>query len=289
VSDIELSIGSSSAPIHLHSLVLRLSSGLFDSWIQLKNSTQRSGGAITHSMTWEYDEFCSDPIYCGVLVKCLRLCYGEGQTFTADEGIPCLVVGHQLQLTTNINTNGEIERLIEDAASRDIYTCVKMLEDCVVTYKDFPQVFGGIQQTLLDILRGECWIEKSIVNSVRNMANMPAFFPRNFYIVSNCLSKLPQSFLDDVRFDDPHIEFELLYRYVSHNSNLDSNQKYGIIKKCDLTQLSSDELLKLDGLQIVDHDEMIDLYHNAFRLAEEKISLLWIKYGDEISALLRIL
>jgi len=156
----------------------------------------------------------------------------------------------------------EVESMIKDymkkVAGKDVEKGVKIVEDLVLVYKMDEELFKEVAK---------------IVMSKENVE-------KHFELVIECLMKLPWNYLDRsiVGYGEAHSEkseFTIRVKYIKYNGNVDDEVKREIIKACDVNNLDSDELKKLEDLHILkEEEEMMELYRKTLKSKEEENKLL---------------
>jgi len=139
---------------------------------------------------------------------------------------------------------------------------VNMLEDCILVYR-----MGDDEQ-----LKYFCEEMAKIIMRRDNIDN-------HFEIVIDCLMKLPHTYLDKsiVGYGAAHSEkseFCVRAKYIKCNEGLDEELKLKIIKACDLKNLNSEEMKELENLDILDDEEMWNLYRFSLKREEQENRIL---------------
>ena len=248
----------------LHRSVLAPASSMLAALFETKQRIYGEDDAEGRSITWIHDieeeggagdegkakaKFDIEEkrrIYRDVVVKLLRLCYGEDQTFKPEECGAALAVLTQLALN---KCETEIKEYMKLVAKSDVATGVKMLEDCVLVYK--VDRCGGKMKSFCE----------ELAKIVMRKENVENHFEM---IVTNCLMKLPHYFLDRniVGYGGAHgkmSEFNIRVNYVKCNGSVDDGLKAEVLKACNAGELSSEELKEIEELEILKEEEMTEL------------------------------
>ena len=128
-----------------------------------------------------------------------------------------------------------------------------MLEDLVILYEKDDELCKEIARTVMR------------EDNVKN----------HFEMVIGCLTKLPCCYLDRsiVGYGEAHSEeseFSIRVKYIQCNGNIDDEVKGEIMKACDVSELNSEELKELEELDILDDEEMVEMYGKALKNKEEE-------------------
>jgi len=125
-------------PLLLHDMMLGTSSTTFAAVIngeKQPNCTGERKGMRLH-MEWIDKRAKTDEKYRNVLIKWLRFCYGEDQTFNADECPAALTVLLQMKLNCQDEAKGKIEAFMMETAKKNVESGAKMLYDCAIKYEN---------------------------------------------------------------------------------------------------------------------------------------------------------
>ena len=147
--DISFIIPGQGKPLRLHRMCLGMASEAIDGVFKRENRSCIEFDSGAQTLTWtERERAESDATYRTVLVKLLRFCYGEDQTFSADECPVALTISSQLGLRKRT-------RSMEN--SEPVRTS---MEKCIVeTVRRSPEKGLGLLNGFIRELRrrdGEC-------------------------------------------------------------------------------------------------------------------------------------
>ena len=124
-ADLTLTIPGIGKPLYLHRMYLGMGSSTFERIFKGESNQFATYDPATQSMNWIDERAASDPVYRSVLVKWLRFCYGESQSFCAVECPVALTVLSELQLKDDIRTN--METLMIETARNNGWAGAEML------------------------------------------------------------------------------------------------------------------------------------------------------------------
>ena len=185
--DLKMQIPGSDKPIHLHSMILGQSSTTIAMALRSNNSLFCRYDANAHRMDWTYDKAAEDIVYLKVLVKWLRFCYGEDQTFEIEECPAALItLLHLNLLKCSEDVKEKIENFMLETAKNDVVVGVKMMEACINKYDFVGDENKNIGESLLKIVMTK-------IN-----------FESHFETLADTLMNLPSSYLDMVEYGEPH-------------------------------------------------------------------------------------
>ena len=253
--DLEMQIPGLDKPIHLHSMVLGQSSKTLAMALRSNSTPCCRYDASARRMVWTYEITADDAVYRNVLVKWLRFCYGEDQTFEAEECPAALVALLHVQLLNCLEKVKEsIENFMLEKAKSDVAVGVKMIEACVNRY---------------DHVR-EKRFRESLFRSVMTKNN----FETHFETLSCSLMNMPSCYLDMVEYGDPHSarsEFSMRARYVKYNgSRLDVEEKRKVMRRCKVNELGSEEMEELESMRVLSEREIIDIHRSVLKRRDEE-------------------
>ena len=208
-------------------------------------------------VTWTYEK--ADKIYCRALIKWLRFCYGEDETFSIDECPAALASLLHLQLNC-MSLTVDIERHMVNTAERDMNIGVKLLVDCAVTYKECFTTEAN---------RVDLSLAKSLFTH-ENISNYPLL------LIDECLLKLPVQFLDVAELGKGSVEnsmFHVRVKYVkSHATTLSEEEKCRVLEPCRYTELNSDQLKELSNLGVLSNERLTQLSLEELKTREEELN-----------------
>ena len=225
--DVEFVIPGMKQSYNLQRSTLARTSLMLESLFKGENCSHCKYNTETHRAEWLCEGTKTDDICCLVLVKWLRFCYGEDQTFAADECPAAIAVLYQLQLCCQNELKNDILQFMAEEAKKNALTGAGMLHDCVVVCATTNLFFEELA---------------SIVLTHENMKNHTT-------AVVGCLMDLPKEYLDLVQYSEGHddlSEFSIRLKYLKyHDKSLSDVEKKNIIRSCNLGKLNSDELHEL--------------------------------------------
>ena len=134
--EIDFIIPGLDKPLHLHAPVLVRASQTFIALLKAKTSSHGKYDPESHRLEWMFDKSATDEKYRNCLVKWLRFCYGEDQTFEADETGAALSSLIQLQLKCEDVLKKTIETHMVHISKNDINSGCRMLLDCAAAYEE---------------------------------------------------------------------------------------------------------------------------------------------------------
>ena len=227
--DITLVIPGLDATFKLHRMYLRMSSTTIDDSFKGKSCSSVSFDSAAQRLTWKSQ---GQEAYKKVLVKWLRFCYGEDQTFSIGECPAALAVFIQLQLKTKEDIKSVIEKHMIDAAKKNAGVGTDLLCECTFDYKECHS--DG--QSRVDLALAK------VVVTRENIANHPD-------IVDKYLMRLPPESLDNSIFGDVVTELGIRSKCVKHHKELCGDEKRescraGLIK-CGALMEKCIEMLKM--------------------------------------------
>ena len=236
----------------LHRIFLCPASRTVEEAVNGRINTHCKFRAESKALEWLHNN--ADEIYCRALIKWLRFCYGENQSFDAEECPAALTLLVQLKLRVGDNVKEDLEAFMIDAAKRNVEVGARMLCDCALKYEECESVGERLAKVVL---------------TAENMRN------NGQLVVDECLMNLPPKYLDFVKYGEEGSEiseFNLRRRYIRNRQNhLDDHQKRDIIERCDLSKLTSGELRALCLLDVFDDKEMVRLCLSALESKENHL------------------
>jgi len=204
--DMEFVIPGLSKPIHLHRNVLNVAS---DTLASLFNKSETPDvhsycryDAESHRVEWLYDK---GEVYRSVLVKWLRFCYGEDQTFSWKEFISSTAVVVQLKLKCMTDVVGPILNYCEQTSNSCLIAGAQWLRECAIDYGVYPAEAKEGDLTKISLME--------LMNSVACILALTVFTEKSlknhFDVVAGCLKELPKECLDCVfklkKIDEAHM------------------------------------------------------------------------------------
>ena len=132
-----------------------------------------------------------------------------------------------------------------------------MIEDCIFVYR-IDEKYEGMKVFCEDLAK--------IVFSKDNV-------DKQFDNLKDHLMRLPPHYLDFVGYGAAHSkksEFKIRMMYIKSNENdLDDEMKGSIVKACNMNELNSDEMKEIEELNVLEDEEMMELYRRALKGKEE--------------------
>jgi len=229
------------------------------SLLKTKKSLYGAYDENARSITWCFDIDSDEEkrrIYHNTVMKWLRFCYGEDQSFKPEECVAALVAFSQFQMKNCEEVDNKIEEYMKRVTEEDVASGVKILQDCVLVHKldKDEKTRSFCEEVAKTLLRRD------------NVEN-------HFEMIADCLMKLPYPYLDRgiVGYGAAHSEtseFNVRVKYVKDNGELDVEAKKEIMKACNASELNCEELKELEDLDILDDDEMMKIYRKTLRRKE---------------------
>ena len=183
---------------------------------------------------WKVPENCDDPSqYSSILLKVLRYCYGEDQSFTREECIVPLFIFQQLKL----KCKDEISRM-KQYILRGAHTFVELGAEMLCNYV----MMHGRSNPLEDYE-----FAVALAETIMTPENLKKHCD---CIVDRCLIELPPSFLSYIPHSDEaetrSIEYAMRRRYLQCNwDTLNLEEKKSVMVSCDGKKLKCEELDRL--------------------------------------------
>ena len=244
--DFEFVVGGMEKPLRLHRRILAESS------VDIKAMLNKQKDL---KLEWPYDT--TKEVDREALVKALRFCYGETQTVGTKNGecVAMIAALTRLQVTCLDDTVTLLSNFAIDEAKGNFEVGVELLKACT-GYKEMSDTnqFG---------------LDKKLAAIVLTKDNMQEHYKE---VVEECLMVLPPEYLMIAEFGEPHTrcsEFCLMTKYIRlHSEELTKKQKQGMIARCDLPTLNSQELRELRMADIIDKDELLEAHEIALERCE---------------------
>ena len=187
----------------------------------------------SHAFQWNHDREGNDENYQHVLMKWLRFCYGERQSFNTDECPAAL--GSLLQLRLQFDNLDDVKRRIEEhmtgAARGNVETGAQLLRECTKIYE-------------------ECHDEEltQIGDELARIVLTPENIRDNRdIVVDDCLLNLPPHYLDIAQYGDDHTEFRIRSRYCRFK-NCSIRSSRAILAGINRNELDAIEIEELEKL-----------------------------------------
>jgi len=154
-------IPGSDEPLHLHRACLGTRSKTIESMLKGETNSYATFNSSTQCVTWVHDNPTMNETYHTVLVKWLRFCYGEDQTFRADECPIALNLLSQLQLINKEKNETDIRTMMENhmvaTAREDAEAGAEMLSVCLreLRRNDRESLVMDAERELNEMLEGD--------------------------------------------------------------------------------------------------------------------------------------
>jgi len=255
--DIEFHIPGLEKVLLLNAPILARASVMLTALLQAKTSTFGKYNPETHKLEWMFDKSATDEKYRCCLVKWLRFCYGEAQTFRVDELSASLASLIQLQLKCEDSVKETIETYMVKVCKGDVSAGCQILLECARVYEEtrhegMTSANGVLAKTVL---------------CRDNLVSHPEL------VIDKCLMLLPYAYLDVAEYGDPHSElsdFNVRMRYIEeHDSALSIEDKRHILSHVKLGELASEEMKRLGSTHILDYDAFIEVCVKLLKLKEK--------------------
>ncbi len=250
-SDITLIIPGLDKSLKLHRMFLGIASTTIDGVLKKQVSKYISFDPTTLVLTWTYKRVETDTTYRNVLVKWLRFCYGENQTFSLEECPAALTVFQQLQLKTKEDVKSKIEKHMSDSAKGNVDAAAQLLRGCSA------EEGGQVNETL-----------GKFVFSIEQMKTKP-------HLVDECLMMIPGKYLDIAEFSgvppNELNEFLLRRKYVKFNrKKLSKEEKQEILMGCKQGILDDEEVEAIQKEGILSDTEVVELCKRGLKTWKEQ-------------------
>ena len=215
--------------IACHFVLSNASSTFADLLLHNESNPHATYDQSSRMLKWNHDRESTDDKYQGVMIKWLRFCYGENQSFDVDECPAALAVFFQLQFGDRDEIKNMIERHMIDAATNNVERGVRLLNECTIKYEECHN--DHLTEVDVDLAR--------IVFAQDNITNNPDA------VIEGCLLALPPRYLDTVQYGDVHTEFRIRSRYINSNQGLSLWNKHRIMAGINRNDLSPAEIKEL--------------------------------------------
>ena len=262
--DLKFVIGGLEKPLLLHKRILAKGSSLVQKIMKCKQTAESDD---KDTIVWPFDTNRDTDRQC--LVKALRYLYGDTVVVELKDGECCAMISTftRLQMT---HLDEVITKLVEFAVKQAMKD-VKNGAELLIQMQDYPECFD----------RTICKLEQSLVSIVLTSKNICENYDA---VVNRCLMALPPRYLDVAQFGAQHTqssEFHVRAQYVkAHMEGMDTEEKQGIMMKCDWTKLESAELRELDELGVVDPRNMLSIFNTVLENTEKERDELMTRAGN---------
>jgi len=260
--DIELVVPGREKPFRLIHAVVIDASIMFAELLSGKENPFAKYDPETHKMEWVCGVCAKDEMYRKCLEKWLRFCYGEQQTFTADEMSAALATLLQLKLKDEKELKEAILRhMIELSADAGI-GC-QMLVKCA-EYEDYsPEDMKAMNRELAVSL-----FSRANIGKHHDACTEPNC------VVDKCLMLLPSRYIEFGAYGKAHSDqsdFSIRMRYINQHSTLSIEEKRAILSHLKAEELGSEEIKMLDDSNILEHATLMNICLGSLKRFEAAI------------------
>ena len=177
----------------------------------------------------------SSRMRCDILVKWLKICYGEEQTFKISECPTALDLLSRLQLKESERMKKEITEFVVASAINDLQTGAKLLVEC--------NNYGCDDVDRL----------ARVILTRENLTRNPEI------VIDKCLMNLPIKFLDIIQGDEfKDMKNRIVLRYVKFHRDISDSEKQKTLKEVVDCCESSQEMKELYTQGIITCDKMVE-------------------------------
>jgi len=227
-------------PFNLHRKELGVASSTLKDLLRGGSSSFVSYDSSRQCLTWTDNRSETNAVYREALVKWLRFCYGEDQTFTPEECPAALASLFQLKLAMHDEVKRMIESHMMDTARTNIALGTKMLVDCARVFDECH----NDQTSRVDKALA------TIVLTPENMKKDPVI------VVDQCLMLLPSFYLDVAK-----CELHVRINYIKFHTDMSESEKCDLLKDCCLGNLDSEEVDELYSVGVFNCRAFVKQYH----------------------------
>ena len=248
--------------LRLHDRELRMSSTAFDGLFKSHPTSKPIANfdPSARTLAWACERTATDEVDRRVLVKWLRFCYGEDQTFSIAECPAALAALIQLQLKTKEDVKSVIEKHMIDAAEKNVDVGTDLLCECAF---ENEECHCGHDQSRVDVALAK------VVVTPENIRNCPE-------IADKYLMKLPVDGFESIRYEDMMLELRLCLKYVRYHQELSNEEKKRVLKfeefeECCKLGLVNGGLLVEECIEMlkIKEDELVKTVQEARKKAIE--------------------
>ena len=244
-------------PLRLHRKDLCLASTVMDELFKNQTlSTCMNYDAKTQTLTWTHKGIPSD-----IVVRWLRFCYGEDQSFSIEECPAALAALIQLQLKTKEDIKSDVEKHMVEVAKKNLEIGAMLLYKCAVEFEECHT--DGQSRVDLELTK--------VVMTLNKKKNYPET------VVDQCLLKLPAAYLDLIQFEDAITELGVRLKFVRYNKQQSTDEK----KK---------QLLKFDEMRecckhgLINGGVFVEEFVEIIKMKDEELALVVKERNEEKSA-----
>ena len=134
-TDLTFCIPGMEKPLCLHWMCLGARSETINSVLKGERNSYARFDPVSRCVNWMHEDAVSDVTYRNVLIKWLRFCYGEDQSFSANECPVALAVLSQLQLRNTQEGGNDFRTMMEqsmvETARKNAEIGAEMLNACL--------------------------------------------------------------------------------------------------------------------------------------------------------------
>ena len=278
--DLEFVIPGHSESIWVHKRTLAKASR------SLKATLNEGGSKIE----WPYDT--SMEVDRQALIKVLKFFYGEPLKVGTDDGECCAVIAvlDRMDVTCIYEAVELLKEFAMKQAEKDLRIGTKLLkaslryEECHVSdlskyHRDDDDDDDDDNEDDGDGEDGEeefkfgndIPLNIQLCRVVLTKENLSEGYKE---IVDECLMELPVEYLDIMEYGKPHTEhseFSIRKKFIeTHSSQMSEEEQAKVMEKLDLTQLNSREMRQLRDLDIIDGEQLLDMYSQALEHCENE-------------------
>ena len=256
--DVDFVIPGEDRRLHLHRVVLLQASKTLKALFHCKASAHGKYDSETHSVEWMFGQDCDTEEKRKVLIKWLRFCYGEDQSFTLEECPMAMTCLAQLDLTCRKPVEKMITEFMTDIAKKDFKAAIKMLKAC----SEHPEC--------CDLMEEGIRLDVALARILFSVSNVSVHYES---VVEHCLMELPPFYLDHVQyleFDPQYSEFSLRMKYFErHRNEMSEEDKRAVFINFNMMKLTSQDLKKLRSLHALSSDELLDAFERSLKKRED--------------------
>ena len=196
----------------------------------------------------------SSNMRCDILVKWLKFCYGEDQSFKISECPAALDLLSRLQLKESERMEKEITEFIVATAKSDLERGAKLLVECSNIGCDYVD---GLARAIL---------------TRENLMRNPDI------VIDKCLMNLPIKFLDIIQGDEfKDMKNHIVLRYVKFHRDISESEKQRVLKGMVDCCESGQELKELFTQGIITCDEMVEYYLQQWDMTTARLNEQTVK------------
>ena len=251
-ADLELVFKDKSAKFMLHRALVARASHMLDGIIRCKVGASSLFDEKARQVEWM---FGTSQVEQNVLEKVLAYCYGADLKLLTRECPAAIATVLRLQLSCADKVVNEIVEHMKKTAAADVSKGVQMLCACM-----------EYQECSVGDTSASTQLAQIVLNFQKRTDEDCAAIERG-------LVKLPASFVEQTKFGNAHSkfsEFAVRMAYIESNFSQFSKAKTkrAFMQKCDLTELDSTELKRLQKAGFIEDKEMLTIVSSALAKKE---------------------